>query len=61
VLTTKSFDLTQNFDEAWSFVDENFVYKKGEWVEVKDFNENRWQNSTTGIHFWMSRTEAAAY
>lgn len=61
VLTIKSFDLTQNFDEAWSFVDENFVYKKGEWVEVKDFNENRWQNSTTGIHFWMTRAEAVAY
>ena len=61
MLTTKSFDLTQNFDEAWSFVDEKFVYKKGEWVEVKDFNENRWQDSTTGIHFWMTRAEAEAY
>ncbi|MCI8321798.1 MAG: pentapeptide repeat-containing protein [Dorea sp.] len=61
VLTIKSFDFTQNFDEAWSLVDENFVYRKGEWVEVWDFNENRWQDSTTGIHFWMTRTEAEAY
>lgn len=61
VLTIKSFDFTKNFDEAWSLVDENFVYKKGEWVEVKDFNEDRWQDSTTGIHFWMSRAEAEAY
>ena len=61
VLTIKTFDFTQNFDEAWSLVDENFVYKKGEWVEVKDFNEDRWQDSTTGIHFWLSRAEAEAY
>ncbi len=61
VLTIKSCDFTKNFDEAWSLVDENFVYKKGEWVEVKDFNEDRWQDSTTGIHFWMSRAEAEAY
>ena len=61
VLTIKSFDFTQNFDEAWSLVDEDFVYKKGEWAEVKDFNEDRWQDSTTGIHFWMTREEAEAY
>lgn len=61
VLTIKSFDFKENFDEAWSLVDENFVYKKGEWVEVKDFNEDRWQDSTTGIHFWLTRAEAEAY
>lgn len=61
VLTIKSFDSTEEFDEAWSLVDENFYYRKGEWVEVKDFNEDRWMDSTTGIHFWMSREEAIAY
>lgn len=61
VLTIKSFDYNQNFEEAWSLVDENFVYRKGQWVEVKDFNENRWQDSTTGIHFWLTRAEAQAY
>lgn len=61
VLTIKSFDFQENFDEAWSLVDENFVYRRGEWVEVKDFNEDRWQDSTTGIHFWLTREEAEAY
>lgn len=61
VLTIKSFDFKENFDEAWSLVDEDFVYKKGQWVEVKDFNEDRWQDSTTGIHFWLTREEAKAY
>lgn len=61
VLTIKSFDYRESFDEAWSLVDENFVYRKGQWVEVTDFNEDRWQDSTTGIHFWLTREEAKAY
>lgn len=61
VLTIKSFDYQESFDEAWSLVDENFVYRKGQWVEVKDFNEYRWQDSTTGIHIWLTREEARAY
>lgn len=61
VLTIKSFDYKEEFDEAWSLVDENFVYRKGQWVEVPDFNEDRWMDSTTGIHFWLTREEAQAY
>ncbi|MCR1973546.1 pentapeptide repeat-containing protein [Clostridium sporogenes] len=61
VLTIKSFDYKENYMEAWSLVDENFVYRVGEWVEVKDFNEDRWMDSTTGIHFWMTREEAKNY
>ena len=61
VLSIKSFDYKEEYDEAWSLVDENFVYRKGQWVEVPDFNEDRWMDSTTGIHFWMTREEAKAY
>lgn len=61
VLTIKSFDDTEEFEEAWSLVDENFVYRKGQWVEVKDFNEDRWFDSTTGIHFWLTKADAIAY
>lgn len=61
VLTIKSFDFSEEYDEAWSLVDENFVYRKGQWVEVPDFDEDRWNDSTTGIHFWMTREEAKAY
>lgn len=61
VLAIKSFDYKENYREAWSLVDDNFVYRTGEWVEVKDFNENRWQDSTTGIHFWMTIEEAKNY
>lgn len=61
VLTIKSFDYQEEYEEAWSLVDENFVYRKGQWVEVPDFDEDRWNDSTTGIHFWMTREEAMAY
>ena len=61
VLSIKSFDYKEEYDEAWSLVDENFVYRKGQWVAVPDFNEDRWMDSTTGIHFWMTREEAKAY
>ncbi|MBE5900802.1 MAG: pentapeptide repeat-containing protein [Lachnospiraceae bacterium] len=61
VLSIWNFDATESFDEAWSLVDDNFVYRKGQWVEVKNFNEDRWFDSTTGIHFWLTREEAIAY
>lgn len=61
VLTIKSFDYREEFDEAWSLVDEHFVYRKGEWVEVPVFDEDRWNDSTTGIHFWLTREEALNY
>lgn len=61
VLNITSFDYTQHFTEAWSLVDENFVYRLGQWVSVPDFNRDRWMESTTGIHFWMTPEEARAY
>ena len=38
-----------------------FVYKKGESIYPDRFTEDRWVESTYGIHFWMSREEAIAY
>jgi hypothetical protein len=61
VLTIKSFDYKERFDEAWSLVDENFVYRVGEWAVAENFNPDRWYDSTGGIHFWMYREEAIAY
>lgn len=61
VLSIRSFDEKKEFDEAWSLVDENFVYRKGEWVYADYFTEDRWKDSTHGIHFWMTREEAIGY
>ena len=61
VLEIKNFEETKFFDEAWSTVAENFCYKLGEWVYAENFNEDRWYDSTGGIHFWMTEEEAKAY
>ena len=61
ILEDSFFDETEYFVDGWSVVDEIFVYRKGEWVVVNDFNEDRWMDSTTGIHFWMNRNEALGY
>ena len=41
--------------------DKNFIYKVGEIVEVKDFDANRWNECSTGIHFFVTRQEAVDY
>lgn len=41
--------------------DSNFIYNIGETVEVKDFDENRWNECSTGIHFFITRDEAVRY
>lgn len=51
VLKITDFTEQQQFTEAWSFVDDNFAYRVGEWLEIKNFNDDRWFDSTTGIHF----------
>ena len=61
VLEIKNFEGSKFFDEAWSTVAENFCYKLGEWVYAENFNEDRWYDSTGGIHFWMTEEEAKAY
>ena len=61
VLEIKNFEGTKFFEEAWSTVAEGFCYKLGEWVYAENFNEDRWYDSTGGIHFWMTEDEAKAY
>ena len=61
VLEIKNFDGTIFYDEAWSTVAEDFCYKLGEWVYAGNFNEDRWYDSTGGIHFWMTEEEAKKY
>ena len=46
---------------AYSSHDQNFTYKKGETVHVEDFDTNRWNECTPGIHFFITRIEAAEY
>ena len=46
--------ITSNYDK-------NFIYKVGEKVSVSDFDENRWNECSTGIHFFITRDEAVRY
>ena len=59
-ITTLSGDKT-NITEVHSNYDPNFIYKLGEYVEVKDFDDNRWNECSTGIHFFITRQEAVNY
>lgn len=61
VLMIESFDGDERFEEAYSLVAEDFLYKVGTTVEVDNFNVDRWMDSTTGIHFFMSKEEAKGY
>ena len=46
---------------AYSGHDTDFTYKKGETVHVEDFDTNRWKECAPGIHFFITRIEAAEY
>ena len=59
-ITTPSGDKT-NITEVHSNYNPNFIYKLGEYVEVKNFDDNRWNECSTGIHFFITRQEAVNY
>ena len=48
-------------DQVCSDHDKNFVYKVGEIVEVLDFDTNRWNECSAGIHHFITRAEAVKY
>ena len=46
---------------AYSGHDTDFTYKKGETIHVENFDTNRWNECAPGIHFFITRIEAAEY
>lgn len=61
VLSITSLDGKQFFDEIKSDYDSSFIYKVGEVLEIKNFDENRWNECSTGIHHFITRQEAVFY
>ena len=61
VLSITNFENTEGFSEVVSNYDNNFVYRVGEVVEVKDFDDDRWDGCSKGIHFFITRDEAVFY
>lgn len=58
------YDMSNNtitYDIGYSFYDPNFIYKVGETVRVKNFDTNRWNECTSGIHHFMTLEEAMQY
>ena len=47
--------------EVASSRDSSFIYKVGEMVSVDNFDEDRWNECSTGIHFFINFQEAVNY
>ena len=62
VLKILDFDRTiADVTEVRSSYDSNFIYKVGEIVSVDNFDEDRWNECSTGIHFFINFQEAVNY
>jgi len=61
VLEISNLDKTQFYTEAYSYVETDFVYRLGEISIANNYNDDRWSDSTGGIHFYMTWEEAAGY
>ena len=51
----------KEYDEAFSQRDQKFVYRVGETVVPDSFDEDRWNECSNGIHFFITKQEAIDY
>ncbi len=62
VLAIKSIDETESYSWAQSTVDPDFYYEVGKWLEpANGFQEDRWKDSSPGIHFFLDRQQCVDY
>lgn len=61
VLDIISLKTNRHIKTAISSADNNFVYRVGETVQVDNFDENRFNECSRGIHFFMTEEEARSY
>ena len=62
VLSIQNLDgSASGLSEIPSDYNDKFVYQVGEIVTVSNFNEDRWNECCTGIHFFINRQEAVDY
>ena len=62
VLQIQNLDGTESgLIEIASDYTNKFIYRVGEVVSVPDFNEDRWNECSQGIHFFINRQEAVNY
>ena len=51
----------EKINSVRSDYDEDFIYTTGEIVKADNFDDNRWHECTTGIHFFVNRENAINY
>ena len=61
VLSITSLDNKKEYNEAYSNYDNTFIYRVNEIIEVKNFDTDRWEECSTGIHHFITRKEAVEY
>ena len=61
VISITSLDGKENFTTAYSYYDRFFQYTVGQTVVIDDFDEDRWNECSTGVHFFITREEAIDY
>ena len=51
----------KEYEEAFSKYNNKFVYRVGETVVPDSFDEDRWNECSNGIHFFITKQEAIDY
>lgn len=54
-------NVLNEFTNGYSYYNKKFIYHVGEYVTEDNFDENRWEQCSKGIHFFMNRQEAINY
>ena len=61
VLEIRHIETGKKVNSVCSNFDNTFIYKVGEIVSVDNFDDDRWHECSTGIHFFMNRENALNY
>ena len=61
VLDIENIKTGERVNYVHSDYDDDFIYKVGEIVTVSNFDDDRWNECSTGIHFFMNKDNALNY
>ena len=61
VLEIKEIETGKRVKRVSSNYDPEFIYKVGRVVAVEDFDDNRWNECSSGIHFFVNKENAINY
>ena len=54
-------NVLNDITKGYSYYNRGFIYHVGEYVTEENFDEDRWEQCSKGIHFFMNRQEAINY